>query len=140
MRAVIDSSITLAWLFADKRTPAADAVLEQVSESGATVPSLWRLEVANALQMAVRKKRIDTSFRDASLADLRALDVEIDGDTDQHAWRGTLALADQHRLTLYDAAYLELAHRLRLPLVTLDRELRNAASAQGVALLGMAVP
>ncbi len=128
MRVVIDSSIPLASLFADERTPAADAVLEQVSESGVTVRSLWRLEVANALQIAIRKKRIDKSFRDASLADLRSLDVKVDGDTDQQAWQGT------------PASYLELAHRLQLPLATLDSELRTAATAQGVAVLGMAVP
>ena len=67
MSVVIDSSITLAWFFADERTAAADAVLTQVAESGALAPSLWRLEVANALQMAVRRNRIDSSFRDATL-------------------------------------------------------------------------
>lgn len=140
MRTVIDSSITLAWFFADERTPAADAVLEQVTEAGAVVPSLWRLEFANALQMAVRRKRIDASFRDASLTDLHALDIEIDAETDRHAWQDTLALANRHRLTLYDASYFELAQRLRLPLATLDRELRVAAAAEGVALIGMIDP
>ena len=67
MSVVIDSSITLAWFFADQRTAAADAVLTRVAESGAVAPSLWRLEVANALQMAVRRNRIDSSFRDATL-------------------------------------------------------------------------
>lgn len=67
MSVVIDSSITLAWFFADERTAAADAVLTHVAESGAVAPSLWRLEVANALQMAVRRNRIDSSFRDATL-------------------------------------------------------------------------
>jgi len=105
---VIDSSVTLAWLFEDKRSSAADAVLQDVAESGAVVPSLWRLEVANALHMAVRRKRIDAAFRDASLADLRALVVEIDSDTDQQAWSATLHLAERFGLTLYNAAYLEL--------------------------------
>ena len=72
MSLVIDSSITLAWLFDDERTPQADAVMRQVAKAGAVVPSLWRLEVANGLQSAVRRKRIDAAFRDASIADLRA--------------------------------------------------------------------
>ncbi len=63
MTVVIDSSVTLAWFFADERSAAADAVLDQVTESGTVVPSLWGLEVANALQMAVRRKRIDAAFR-----------------------------------------------------------------------------
>ena len=136
MSVVIDSSITLAWLFEDERSTAADAVLDQVTESGAVAPSLWRLEVANALQMAVRRKRIDAAFRDASLADLRSLVVTIDPETDQHAWASTLLLAERFRLTLYDAAYLELAQRLRLPLASLDQELRAAGNDLGVTLLG----
>ena len=136
MSLVIDSSITLAWLFEDERSPAADSVLHQVTESGAVAPSLWRLEVANALQMAVKRKRITAAFRDASIADLQALEVNIDADTDRHAWTTTLQLAERCRLTLYDAAYLELARRLDLPLATLDEELRAASAAVGVTLLG----
>lgn len=136
MSLVIDSSITLAWFFADERSDAADTVLRQVAESGAVAPSLWRLEVANALQMAVRRNRIDTNFRDASLVDLRALAVTIDSETDHHAWTTTLHLAEKYRLTLYDAAYLELAQRLDLPLATLDQELRAAGGAIGITLLG----
>ncbi len=136
MSLVIDSSITLAWLFEDERSPAADAVLRHVAESGAVAPSLWRLEVANALQMAVKRKRITAAFRDASIADLQALEVNIDAETDRHAWTTTLQLAEQCRLTLYDAAYLELARRLGLPLATLDEELRTASAALGVTRLG----
>ena len=136
MSLVIDSSIALAWLFEDERSAVADEVLLQVTESGAVAPSLWKLEVANGLQMAVRRKRIDAAFRDASLADLRALVVAVDDETDQQAWRSTLQLAERWRLTLYDAAYLELAQRLGLPLATLDRELRAAGASLGLALLG----
>lgn len=139
MSLVIDSSITLAWFFDDERSAAADAVLRQVADSGAVAPSLWKLEVANALQMAVRRKRIDAAFRDASLADLRALAVTIDPETDRQAWATTLHLAERCRLTLYDAAYLELAQRLGLPLATLDQELRTAGNAIGVAMLGKSV-
>ncbi len=75
MSLVIDSSVTLSWFFEDERSALADEALRQVVESGAIVPSLWRLEVANGLQMAVRRKRIDAKFRDASIADLRALPI-----------------------------------------------------------------
>jgi len=136
MSVVIDSSMTLAWFFEDERSAAADAVLSRVAASGAVAPSLWRLEVANALQMAVRRNRIDAVFRDASLADLRALEVTIDAETDRQAWATTLHLAERCRLTLYDAAYLELAQRRGLPLATLDQELRVAGGTLGVTLLG----
>ena len=134
MSLVIDSSITLAWLFDDERTPQADAVMRQVAKAGAVVPSLWRLEVANGLQSAVRRKRIDAAFRDASIADLRSLPIAVDTETDRNAWETTMTLSERCRLTLYDAAYLELAQRLRLPLASLDKELRAAGRGLGVTL------
>lgn len=134
MSLVIDSSVTLAWFFDDERTDGADAVMRQVAKSGAVVPSLWRLEVANALQAALRRKRITAAFRDATLADLLSFAIAVDPETDRQAWGATLALAERCRLTLYDAAYLELAQRLRLPLASLDEELRAACRAVRVAL------
>ena len=63
MSVVIDASITLSWYFEDERTPAANAVLDQLTATGAMAPSLWKLELANGLQMAIRRQRIDTAFR-----------------------------------------------------------------------------
>ena len=134
MSLVIDSSITLAWFFEDERTERADVVMRLVAKAGAVVPSLWRLEIANALQSAVRRKRIDVEYRDASIADLRTFPIAVDSETDRHAWGTTLSLAERCRLTLYDAAYLELAQRLRLPLASLDQELRAACRAVSVAV------
>ena len=88
-----------------------------------------RLEVANALQMAVRRKRIDAAFRDESLADLGQLNIAADPDTDVFAWSTSLQLAQSHQLTVYDAAYLKLALRMALPLATLDQDLLNAGQA-----------
>jgi len=100
------------------------------------VPALWRLEVANSLTVAVRRSRIDADLRRGALADLALLDIVTDAHTEVHAWGETLILADRFRLTLYDAAYLELAQRRALPLATLDKPLRAAAAALGLSLLG----
>jgi predicted nucleic acid-binding protein len=136
VRLVIDASMTMAWYFEDEQTPAALEILRTVSREGAIVPSLWRLEVASALQAALQRKRITVEFRDASLHDLGTLAITIDDETDRYAWTRTLQLADRFGLTVYDSAYLELADRLRLPLATLDQPLRLAANALGAALLG----
>lgn len=136
MSLVIDSSATLAWIYADETTPAIRDVFDRVADEGAMVPSLWRLEVANSLTMAVRRQRIDMDFRQAVLADLALWDVTVDQHTDARAWNNTLGLADKFRLTLYDAAYLELAQRRDLPLATLDAALRTAAKTAGVQVLG----
>jgi predicted nucleic acid-binding protein len=83
-------------------------------------------------------RRIDGAFRNAALADLALLDITTDPHSDAYCWKTTLQLADRFRLTLYDAAYLELAHRRSLPLASLDEELRVAGLALGVPLLGAA--
>ena len=106
-------------------------------ENGAWVPSFWALEVANIPEGGVRRGRHDIDFRDADLADLSLLPISTDAETAQQAWNATLDLAHGHRITLYDAAYLELAQRRCLPLATLDNDLRAAAVAEGVAVLGM---
>ena len=137
MSLVIDSSVTLAWVYSDETTPAVSNVLQLVSAGGAWVPVLWRLEVANVLQMGVRRGRHDAAFRDATLSDLALLPVGTDVETEKHAWGATLRLSERHQLTVYDAAYLELAQRRRLPLATLDEELRAAAKREHVTLLGV---
>jgi predicted nucleic acid-binding protein len=136
MSLILDSSATLAWIYSDETTDAIRAVFDQVADFGAVVPALWRLEVANSLTVAVRRSRIDVEFRRAALADLALLDITTYQHTDRHAWAETSRLADRFRLTLYDAAYLELAQRRQLPLATLDQGLRAAAQAVGTKALG----
>ena len=138
MSVVIDASLTIAWYFDDETTAATEAVLDKVSEAGAVVPTLWRLEVANAFQTAFRRQRITALYRDESLVELAQMPITIDGDTDTYAWTTTLRLAERFALTLYDATYLELAQRRSLPLATLDKELREAAATLGITLLGVA--
>lgn len=137
MSFVLDSSVSLAWCFEDERTDAADALLERVVDAGAMAPSLWPLEVLNALAMAERRGRIDADQRQRLVGLLRDLPVVIDVETASQAWAVTSPLAARHRLTVYDTAYLELAQRLGLPLATLDKELRAAGAALGVTLLGI---
>lgn len=137
MSLILDSSATLAWFYADETTHAIRQVFDLLIKSGAWVPSLWRLEVANSLEIGIRRGRHDIAFRHATLADLSLLPISLDPETDRQAWDATLRLAHHHRLTLYEAAYLELAQRRGLPLATLDGDLRTAATAEGVHLLGM---
>jgi predicted nucleic acid-binding protein len=134
---VIDASLTMTWYFEDEATPATDAVLDRIAEGGAVVPVLWRLEVANGFQSAIRRKRISAAYRDESLAALAQLPITVDADTDTHAWTSTLRLAERFGLTVYDACYLELAQRRRLPLATLDKALRKASAALDLALPAM---
>jgi predicted nucleic acid-binding protein len=132
---VVDASLALSWLFLDEQTSERMKILDQVSASGAMVPSLWRLEMANALQFSVRRQRITSAYRDAAIHKLSLLPIQTDSETNVRAWTHTLHLADLHCLTVYDACYLELAIRSRLPLATRDVELIAAAGNAGVILL-----
>lgn len=136
MSLVLDASLTLSWYFEDERTPVLDAVLDEVVESGALAPGLWRLEVANGFQMAIRRKRIDAEFRDRALRHLGSLPIDIDPETVAFAWTTTLRLADRFGLTIYDAAYLELAQRHGVPLASLDKQLIGACYALGLQVRG----
>jgi predicted nucleic acid-binding protein len=133
---VLDSSAALAWCFEDEHTPATLAILNQVAEEGAIAPAIWPLEVLNGLAMAERRGRLDSVRRHQLAGFIRDLPVNLDQETAQQAWTATMRLSERHRLTLYDAAYLELAQRLELPLATLDQELRGAATVLGISLLG----
>ena len=137
MSIVVDASMALAWSFDDERTPTIEGVLNRVIENGAVVPGLWRLEVANSLRSAIKRGRIDREFRDETLQDLSELPIQVDPDTSSHAWSATLGLSDRYGLTPYEAAYLELAQRRRIPLATLDAALALSAAQAGVELIAI---
>ncbi len=132
MSLVLDSSVALGWIYRDETSPDSSSIRAQVVGHGAIAPGIWPLEIANSLHWSVQRRRIDEDFRDQSLADLAQLDIAIDSETHVFAWTATLALADRFRLTLYDACYLELAQRRRVPLATLDTALRAACRGLGV--------
>jgi len=133
MSIVVDSSIVGCWCFPDESSPVADAVLSTVTVDEVVVPAIWWFEVRNLVVTGERHGRMDPTGTATFLADLETLSIRIDrapvGDA-------VVALARAHRLTVYDAAYLELAGRLGAPLATLDRKLAAAARAAGVPLVG----
>ena len=119
----------------DEDGPQARDLRTLVTDEGAVVPMLWPIEMGNVFVMAMRGRRISVSQRVAAIAALGELPIEIDAKTLTKIWTDTLALADQFRLTVYDACYLELAHRRSLPLATVDKELHAAAKKVGVRVL-----
>jgi predicted nucleic acid-binding protein len=133
MSLVVDSSVVGCWCFPDESSPAADAALSAVAADEVVVPAIWWFEVRNLLLTGERHDRIDPTGTAEFLADLETMSIGIDRAPVSEA---VLALASTHRLTVYDAAYLELARRLGAPLATLDRKLAAAARAAGVALVG----
>ncbi len=133
---VIDASATLPWCFADEATETTNALLTRLRTSDeAIVPAHWPAEVANALLLAVRRMRISPEDVHEFLEDLEALPIRVETITQNLIRARVFPLAEQYNLTVYDAAYLELAIRESLSLATLDDDLRKASRAAGVSLV-----
>jgi predicted nucleic acid-binding protein len=133
---IIDCSITMAWCFADEATLETVRVQDRLISEAALVPMHWFLEVVNVLVMAERQKRIAAADASAFLQLLAALDIQTDHETSTRAFDQLPPLCRSHGLTSYDAAYLDLAVRRRLPLASLDDDLRQAAIGLGIPVLG----
>ena len=129
---VIDNSVFMAWCLGDEDEPTAILAMQRVAEDGGIAPRIWWYELRNALLMSERHGRISPQQVLATLADTVALAIEID---ENHNEASILSLTRQHELSVYDAAYLEVALRRNLPLATLDRRLREAAETMGVAVV-----
>ena len=132
-RSVIDASIALSWCFEDEATPETDRLFEQVRDDGAIVPGLWHLELANVLLQAEKRKRISAEDVATRLRLISVLPIATDRETSARAWQDTLSIARVEGLTAYDAAYLELAIRLGIPLLSKDDDLIRAAKRRGIA-------
>jgi predicted nucleic acid-binding protein len=132
---VLDASIAACWAFDDEDHPAAALALERIRTDEAVAPSVWWFEVRNTLIVGERRRRLTEADTAAFLHELSRLRVTIDRAPREAV---ILALARQHRLSVYDASYLELARRGTLPLATLDTDLRQAAAALGIALIDAA--
>lgn len=132
---VLDASATLPWYFPDEATADTEALRLQLHASGALVPPIWPLEIANALVMGERRGRLTEADSTRVLGLLRSLPITIDDGGAGRAWDSALQLARQTGLTVYDASYLDLAMLRGLPLATIDARLRAAAACVGVEIL-----
>ena len=133
---VLDASVALTWVLKGERTSRTEALLDQTENFGAVVTGLWPIEVANVLLTYERRKIFTTAERTNAIGFFLGLPIETDDQTQARAWGKAFDLALAHKLTVYDAGYLELALRAGLPLATLDSALCRAATALGVPVLG----
>ena len=130
---VLDNSVVLSWCLQDEAEPLAEQALHRVNESGAIVPGIWWYELRNALVMNERRGRLTDADTAATLADLRQLRIAFDQAHDEGI---VVALARGYHLSVYDAAYLEVALRRTLPIASLDKRLRQAAVALNITPFG----
>jgi len=129
---VLDASIAAAWALPDETSGLADRLLTVAQTDGAVVPLLWWYEIRNILIVAERRKRIVAKDADAFLSSLTRMGIRAGELGDG---KSVMRLARAHQLSVYDAAYLELAIRESLPLGTLDHGLAKAAEQENVTVL-----
>jgi len=133
---VLDASATLSWCFKDETTPFSENLLARMAmREQAVAPSHWPMEVLNTLIQAKLRGRVLEADIQAFLLELASFDIQIEPHARDTIFQNIRSLAEKHRLTAYDAAYLELAMRVALPLATLDGALIRAAKAEGVSLI-----
>lgn len=136
MALVLDASFALAIAFDEPQARATPPLVERIAREGAIVPALWHWEFANGLALALRYDRVSPSDIERQFADFAALPIYVDDMALDRSWTVTVALAADQHLTVYGAAYLELALRQALPLATRDKALAKAARAEGVEVIG----
>ena len=135
MAFVLDCSVTMAWVFPDEANQSSDALRESLVKDSAVVPVLWPIEVGNVLLVATQRGRITEGDWPRIRDDLEALPIDIDLESCDRVLHTVLPIARDHKLSVYDAMYLELALRRRLPLATLDQKLTACAKAAGVEVV-----
>ncbi|MBN1341495.1 MAG: type II toxin-antitoxin system VapC family toxin [Phycisphaerae bacterium] len=135
MSIIVDASVTLAWCLEDETSSYASQVLGRLTHADARVPSIWALEVANALLVAERRGRLAQNETAAVLSLLRGLPIRIDTTPPEVVFADVIPLGRTHLLSAYDAAYLELAIRTGSPIATLDEALRRAAGRVDVDVI-----
>lgn len=136
MQFVADASITLSWCFEDEATSWTDSLLDRLRNGDQIiVPAHWPTEISNGMLMALRRKRIQPDRPALFWDELAILPIEVEPPLSPDQAKTVLALGQQLGLTVYDAAYLELAKREGVPLATLDSALLKAAPFENVVLL-----
>ena len=131
---VIDCSVSASWCLKDEGNERAERVLDLLTEGEALVPSLWLIEMTNALVVAERKGRISDADATRSIELIQSLPIHVDpfGELNLHVIR---MLAKEYGLTAYDACYLELAQRTGSAIATLDQSLLAAAKKCGIPVI-----
>jgi predicted nucleic acid-binding protein len=131
---VIDASVALAWCFPDEGREETEQILEELRHRKGIVPSIWPLEICNAILSAERRQRVAMADVSRFLGLLNRLSLAVDTLPAQRSFSNVLPLARAYKLSAYDASYLELAMREGCALATLDGKLREAATASGVVV------
>ncbi|MCU0578297.1 MAG: type II toxin-antitoxin system VapC family toxin [Desulfobacterota bacterium] len=132
---VVDTSVVMSWCFQDETNPLTDFILDSLVRATAFVPAIWPLEIGNVLLVAERRQRLNEAGTARFLSLLSDLPIVVEQEPPERMFKEILALAREHRISSYDASYLDLAMRKGLALATLDKNLKAAAQRSRVPMV-----
>ena len=132
---VIDTSVVMSWCFKDETNRYADGILDFLEEATALAPSIWPLEVGNVLLVAERKKRLSEADSMRFVTLLSELPIIVEQEPPERMMHEILMIAREHKLSSYDASYLDLAMRKGLSIATIDKNLVAAAKRSQVPIV-----
>jgi len=135
MSPVLDASVTLAWLYDEEAGEYTDSALDTVADEGAVVPAVWVYEIANGIWVGEHRSRISRAQGQRFLGLLEDLPIHVAAIAQARVWHDVLSLSREHGLAAYDAAYIELASREGVPLLSKDAKQRETAERAGVELM-----
>ena len=132
---VIDTSVVMTWCFKDEASQYADSILDSLEQYTALAPSIWPLEVGNVLLVAERKDRLSEAASIRFVALLSELPISVDQEPPERMIKEIFALAREHKLSTYDASYLDLAMKKGIPIATLDNRLISVAKRSNISIM-----
>lgn len=132
---IIDNSVVMSWCFKDETNKYTDAILDRLAKATAYVPAIWPLEVSNVLLVAERRKRLSQSDSSRFILLLSELPIIVEQESPERMFSEILALAREHKLSSYDASYLDLAMRRGLPIASTDKNILTAAKKSKVPIV-----
>jgi len=132
---VVDNSVVLSWIFKDENSRKSEDILKKLMDQKALVPSLWPYELANALFVAEKSRRIKEADSVAFINNLKNLPICIEENDYDNITKDVLSISREHKITVYDASYAELAIRKSLAVASFDKKLVNICSKIGVVVI-----
>ena len=139
---VVDASVAVSWFLPDEKEGVYSGIFRQINELEIHVPQIFYHELSNAFVMAGKRGRVDSKTLSIILDVVWKLPIRLDSLQSLSVpsyFESVINLGLVHHLTVYDAAYLELAVRLGgVPLLTYDSDLANVAKKLKIRALSHA--
>ena len=130
---ILDCSVYMSWCLNEGTIKASSKILNSITKYGIMAPGLWVYEVTNTLAVSVRKNKLTVSDVHGLMNDIQLLPIEFDKPTTENM-SNIFHIANEYKLSAYDAAYIELALRANIPIASFDKEIVKVSGQLGIKI------